>query len=68
MQYTAGGLEQLSVPFENSQGRYKLQGQALYLEFEGTPTIISKIRLEENRLIFLADGDEKENIFIRVLP
>jgi len=68
MQYTSGGLAQLSVPFVSLQGRYKLQGQELHIEFEGKPSVKRKIRLEGNRLIFLADGEKKQEEYTRVLP
>jgi len=68
IQYTTSGLAQLSVPFVSLKGRYKIQGQELDIEFEGNLSVKRKIRLEGNRLIFLADGEKKQEKYTRVLP
>jgi hypothetical protein len=68
MRYATSGLAQLSVPFACLKGRYELQGQELIIEFEGNPSVKRKIRLEGNRLIFLADGEKKQEEYTRVLP
>jgi hypothetical protein len=70
LQYTSGGLAQLSVPMRTSVGRYKLQTNELTMEFQGQPLASSKrkILLSDDHLTLLADGAEHEEKFTRVLP
>jgi hypothetical protein len=49
MEYTSGGLAQLSVPFMTLKGRYKLQTEELTMEFEGQPSSKQKILLAGER-------------------
>jgi hypothetical protein len=68
MQYTTKGLAQLSVPFDALSGAYKVQGQDLQINFNGKPSLRRKIHLEGNRLIFLPDGQKKQEEYLRVEP
>lgn len=68
MQYTTKGLAQLSVPFDTLSGAYKVQGQELQIDFDGKPSLKRKIHLEGNSLIFLPDGQKKQEGYLRVEP
>ncbi|NVN92646.1 MAG: hypothetical protein HXX11_18905 [Desulfuromonadales bacterium] len=68
MQYTTNGLAQLSVPFDTVKGKFAVQGQSLQIDFDGMPSVTREFRLEGNRLLFLPDGKNMEEKYIRVQP
>ena len=68
MEFTSSGLAQLSVPFEVEKYLYTLSGQEIIITAEGTPSYRRKIRIENDSLIFPAEGDEKEKQYSRVTP
>jgi hypothetical protein len=68
MEFTSTGLAQLSVPFETQKGRYTFKQQELIIDTEGKPTYRRKIRIENDTLIFLPEGDKKEERYTRVRP
>jgi hypothetical protein len=70
MQYTSGGLAQLSVPMQTSVGRYKILNNELTIEFEGHHLTSTKRKflLSGDHLVLLADGAEHESKFTRVVP
>jgi len=68
VQFTRGGLEQLSVPMTVASGRYKLQTGELTMEIEGQPPSKRKIVLSGDHLTFLADAAEHEQKFTRIVP
>jgi hypothetical protein len=68
MEFTSTGLAQLSVPFEVEKYLYTLSGQEIIITSENTPSYKRKLRLENDSLIFPADGDEKEKRYTRVAP
>jgi hypothetical protein len=68
MQYTTKGLAQLSVPFDSAKGKYKVQGRSLQIDFDGMPSITREFRLEGNHLLFLPDGKNKQEEYLRVEP
>jgi hypothetical protein len=68
MEFTSTGLAQLSVPFEVEKYLYAMNGQEINITSEGTPSYRRKLRLENDTLIFPAEGDEKEKRYTRVAP
>lgn len=68
MQYTTKGLAQLSVPFDSAKGKYIVQGRSLQIDFDGIPSIKREFRLVGNRLLFLPDGKNKQEEYLRVQP
>ena len=68
MEYTSTGLAQLSVPFETQKGIYTYKEQKLIIDTEGKPTYRRKIRIENDTLMFLQEGNNKEERYTRVRP
>ncbi len=68
MEYTSTGLAQLSVPFEIEKGHYTFKQQEIIIDVEGNPSYRRKIRLKNDSLIFLPEGDKKEERYTRVIP
>jgi len=68
MEYTSAGLPQLSVPFDTEKFRYTLNQGEITLVPEGGPPYRRKIRIENDVLTFLSEGDNKEARYSRVVP
>ena len=68
MEYTSTGLAQLSVPFDTEKFRYTLNQEEITLISGGSAPYRRKIRIENDLLIFLPEGDNKEARYIRVVP
>ena len=65
VRYTAGGIGQRSVPFVAPTGHYKLEGDALTMQFEGKAPFTRKIEIDGDHLTLLADGENTEQKYTR---
>jgi hypothetical protein len=68
MEFTSSGLAQISVPFEVEKFLYTLSGQEIIITAESMPSYKRTMRLDNDTLIFPAEGDEKEKRYTRVAP
>ncbi|MFN5178334.1 hypothetical protein [Limnohabitans sp.] len=68
MQYTTTGLAQLSVPFQNTKGKYRLRSNELIIMLDGQSDATKKIQLNGDQLVFLPNSKDGELKYSRVLP